>query len=102
MEEAKTLEIKWRKAALLSLRDAYLHILEDSLANAEKVRKDIFNAIAYVAQHPEKQPIDKYKTENKGDYRAFELHSYRISYKYTSSELRILRIRHVKMKPKKH
>ena len=102
MEKAKTLEIKWRKAALLSWRDAYLHILEDSLANAEKVRKDIFNAISQAAQYPEKHPIDKFKTDNQGDYRAFELDSYIISYKYTSSELRILRMRHVKMRPKEY
>ena len=75
MEKARTVEIKWRKAALFSLRTAYLHIQNDSLANAEKVRKDIFEAIYQAAIHPERHPVDKFKTDNQGDYRAFELHN---------------------------
>lgn len=39
---------------------------------------------------------------NSGNYRAFETHSYRISYRYTEDEIRILSFRHVKQDPKEY
>lgn len=52
--------------------------------------------------HPEKYPPDKFKKSNPGNYRAFEKYSYRIAYKHTSEEIRILRVRHVKQEPKEY
>jgi plasmid stabilization system protein ParE len=52
------------------------------------------------AGRPEKYPPDKFRLDNEGNYRAFETHSYRISYKFTDREIRILRIRHVRQSPK--
>lgn len=40
------------------------------------------------------------KEFNNGNYRAYELYSYRISYKITSTEIQILRIRHTSRNPK--
>lgn len=42
----------------------------------------------------EAHPLDKYKINNNGNYRAFELHRYRISYLVKENEVVIVRIRH--------
>ncbi len=49
---------------------------------------------------PEKHQIDKYKINNNGNYRAFELHHYRVSYLIKQEEIVITPIRHASMKPK--
>ena len=41
------------------------------------------------------------KIPNDVNYRAYEIYSYRISYKITSKEIHILRIRHTSRNPKK-
>ncbi|WP_370635877.1 type II toxin-antitoxin system RelE/ParE family toxin [Flavobacterium sp. JAS] len=45
--------------------------------------------------------LDEMKISNNGDYRAYEIYSYRISYKVKSKEIHILRIRHTSRNPKK-
>ena len=39
---------------------------------------------------------DKYKKNNDGSYRAFQVFSYRISYRITTTEIKMLRLRHIK------
>lgn len=68
--------------------------------NAEKVRKDILETIARILKYPSMYPPDKYKKENDGSFRAFELYRYRISYHVSTREIRILRIRHTRREPK--
>ena len=92
-------EIIWEKAALSDLQQAYEHILEDSFQNAKMVRDDIFNMVEALAQHPERHHLDQFKKDNSGNYRAFEKHGYRVTYKHTDSQVRILRIRHSKQNP---
>jgi plasmid stabilization system protein ParE len=43
--------------------------------------------------------IEKYKRNNDGSFRAFELHRYRITYRIRNNEIRIIRIRHTKRTP---
>mgnify|MGYP000533413668 FL=1 len=52
--------------------------------------------------NPEIYPLDKYRKNNNGTIRAFEVYSYRIAYQITKSEIRILRVRHTKREPLKH
>ena len=94
--------VVWNKRAYASLQKAYKTIKEDSLVNAEKVRNDILKITGQLADHPEQYPPDKFKKDNPGNYRAFEKYSYRIAYRYTAKEIRILRIRHVKKEPKEY
>lgn len=93
------LTIKWNKRAINQFDEAIEYIEHDSAANAEKVKKEILLKIDGLLQHPEKYHPDKYKTKNDGGFRAFELHRYRISYRYKGTEIRIIRIRHTKMNP---
>lgn len=78
--------IVWGKQAKAELRKAYEYILQDSYQNAMKVRQEIVNAVLSLSANPEKYSLDKYKKENDGTWRAFELHRYRISYRVLPSE----------------
>jgi plasmid stabilization system protein ParE len=89
----------WSEKAMAQLRKAYLYILLDSLQNAEMVRDDIINATLALPRNPEKYPLDKYKTDNDGTWRAFEKHHYRISYNVTPKEIWIVRMRHTSQSP---
>ncbi len=51
-------------------------------------------------KNAEIHPPDKYKKGNPGNYRAFELHRYRISYLVKPSEIIIARVRHTSQEPK--
>jgi plasmid stabilization system protein ParE len=94
-----SLQIKWNKKALLRFDNAINRIEQDSPQNAEKVKKEILLTIDSLLQHPEKFNPDKYKSNNDGSFRAFELHRYRISYRLKGNDIRIIRIRHTGMNP---
>lgn len=91
--------IAWNRKAINQFEDAIAYIEADSISNAEKFKLDILNKIDGLIKHPERYSPDKYKTANDGSFRAFELHSYRIAYRHKNTEVRIIRVRHVKMNP---
>jgi plasmid stabilization system protein ParE len=89
----------WSKRAKAELRKAYLYIQLDSLQNAETVRDDIINLTIDLCKYPQKHPPDKFKKNNDGTWRAFEKHHYRVSYRITAKEIRIVRFRHTSRSP---
>jgi plasmid stabilization system protein ParE len=91
----------WSKRAKTELQKAYLYILMDSVQNAEMVRDDIIDLTIDLAKSPEKHPLDKFKKDNDGTWRAFEKHHYRISYRITPNQIRIVRLRHTSKSPLK-
>lgn len=96
------LSIKWNKRAINQLIKAIKYIEEDSPQSAEKVKNDLLTEISKLTAHPEKYNPDKYHINNDGSFRAFELHRYRVSYRYTKNEIRIVRIRHTRRSPKNY
>ncbi|MEO8960941.1 MAG: type II toxin-antitoxin system RelE/ParE family toxin [Ginsengibacter sp.] len=80
-------EVRWPTKTQRQLEKAYRHILSDSYQNAEKVRADIFASTRKLVANPEIHPPDKYKRNNDGSFRAFELHRYRIAYRITRKAL---------------
>jgi plasmid stabilization system protein ParE len=92
--------IKWNKQALLQFETAIDYIHQDSPQAAEKVRTAILLKIGSLPVRPEKYNPDKFKLNNDGSFRAFEIYHYRISYRVVKDEIRIIRIRHSKMNPK--
>jgi plasmid stabilization system protein ParE len=88
--------LPWAK---LALQKAYEYIAKDSIQNATKVRDEIIDISIKLLQHPEMFPPDKYKTNNDGNWRAFEKHHYRISYRVMPNEIRIVRMRHTSRSP---
>jgi plasmid stabilization system protein ParE len=97
-----SLTIKWNKRAINQLTKVIEYIEKDSVQNAEKVKNDLLAEISKLTVHPERYNPDKYHINNDGSFRAFELHRYRVSYRYTKNEIRIIRIRHTKRNPKNY
>ena len=94
--------VVWSNSASIYFRKAYEHIKEGSYLNAEKVKEAITKMVDNLPNNPTKYPPDKFKKNNPGNYRAFEKYSYRIAYKHTEQEIKILRFRHVKQEPKNY
>lgn len=89
----------WSNAAKKQLQKAYQYISQDSNQNAEKIRDEIIDLTINLPTHPQKYPPDKYKKNNDGSYRAFEIYHYRVSYLITKNNIHILRMRHTSMSP---
>ena len=92
--------IAWSKRALNQFENIYRFIFEDSEQNAEKVRKDILDIVAKVAQYPDSFSPEQYKKDNDGSYRYFEKHRVRVTYHVMEDIILIVRVRHTSMKPK--
>ena len=97
--EKKLLTIKWDKQAWIQLDSAYEHIKEDSEQNAEKVRADIISKIKEIPNHTSKYRADKYKNNNDGSYKYFEIYHYRIAFRVTEKIVKIMRIRSTHQEP---
>ena len=92
-------KIQWDNSAINSFRAAIRFIRNDSIKNAEKVKKEILAKINGLKDHPEKYPLDKYMLINDGVFRAFELHHFRVRYAVTIDKIIIIQIRHTSMLP---
>ena len=100
--EQKLPVVNWHNQASKAFRKAYNHILKDSYSNAELVKNCIREIIDPLPEHLEKYPPEKYRKDNPGNYRAFEAYSYRVAYRHSEKEIRILRVRHIKQEPKEY
>ncbi|MDQ2864181.1 MAG: type II toxin-antitoxin system RelE/ParE family toxin, partial [Bacteroidota bacterium] len=78
---------------------AYNYIIKDSFQNGQIVRDEILALTINLVNHPEKYPLDRFKKNNDGSFRAFEIHHYRISYRILKSQIIIVRLRHTSMSP---
>lgn len=95
-------EVRWPLVAQNQLARAYRYILLYSYQNAEKVKSDILLSTRKLTAYPEIFPPDKYRKNNDGSFRAYELHHYRITYRVTEKEIIIVRVRHTMMEPKEY
>src|SRR5207249_6317477 len=86
-------KINWDSAALKQFNKAIAYIAEQSLQNAEKIRAEVIQKVESLIKYPEANPLDKYKIDNDGNSRAFEIHHLRIAYFISPSEIRIIRVR---------
>lgn len=96
MEE---IPVIWTETAQQQLREIYLYIAEESIIQADKIFERLVKFTARLAVQPYKFPTDKYKTNNNGDYRAYELYHYRVSYKITKTAIYIVRLRSTHQNP---
>ncbi|MBS1529872.1 MAG: type II toxin-antitoxin system RelE/ParE family toxin [Bacteroidetes bacterium] len=91
--------VVWSNSAKAELKKAFDYISLDSLQNAIMVRDNLIDMSVDLTQNPEKHPLDKFKTNNDGTWRAFEKHHYRISYRVLTGQIRIVRMRHTSQSP---
>lgn len=92
--------IEFAPIAYKQFRAAIEYIAEDSVQNAEKVRLAIIEKLKAVSKNPEIHPPDKFKLNNTGAYRAFELYRLRVSYFIATDRIRVLRVRHTRQAPR--
>ena len=92
-------KISWDKQALNYFRESISYIREDSPQNADKVKKEILEKIRELSDRPKMHSPDKYKLNNNGNYRAFELHRLRIGYLVKQDEIIVARIRNTRQEP---
>jgi plasmid stabilization system protein ParE len=96
-------KIKWSKSALIQLDKALDFILDKGYASyAAELEESILLRIENIIENYQIYPIDKYKMDNDGSYRAFEINEYRISYRVKNSAIHILRIRHTSRRTRKY
>lgn len=98
----KPYQLVWTKRSQQHMKQAYQFISNDSIQNAKRVIEEITLAANKAVDNPEIYNPDKYKKNNDGSYRAFEKHHYRVSYRFAKNIIRILRVRHTSMEPKKY
>jgi plasmid stabilization system protein ParE len=89
----------WTPGAEAQLLKAYLHIYKDSPKNAQKVKDQIIDLSLDLPKNPERFPLDKFRRNNDGTFRAFELHRYRLSYRIQKNSILVIRLRHTSMTP---
>jgi len=89
----------WTPQAIAELRKAYDYISKDSPQNARKVVEELTAIADRLPVQPEMFPPDKFKKNNDDAWRAFEKYHYRISYRITAAEIRIVRMRHTSRTP---
>lgn len=94
------MEIKWSKRAVKQLLDIIQYLEDnDSIIYAEKLQVKILSKIKNLPQRANLYQIDRLKKSNDGSFFAFEIDSYRISYRLLKKEIRVLRVRHVYRRP---
>ena len=96
----KPFELVWTSLSQKDLLAIYNYISANSPQNAKMVINEIITRTERTIDHSDIFGPDKYKMNNDGSYRAFEIHKFRISYRVTGNIIRVLRIRHTKMDPK--
>jgi plasmid stabilization system protein ParE len=94
------MEVVWSKSSEKELKRAFDFISLDSEINAKKIAETFVKMTLDLANHPTKHPLDKYKINNQGNWRAFEKFNFRLSYRVTSTQIRIVRLRHTSRNPK--
>lgn len=64
--------VVWSKSAAAELKIAFTYISLDSLENARMVKDTLIDLTIDLAENPEKHPLDKFKKNNDGSWRAFQ------------------------------
>ena len=94
-------KIIWTNRADADLNHAFLDLLEESesIEVTTRVINEVYESVQILSTNPEIYELDKLKLNNKGNVRAFEKHSYRISYLIDVAAIYIIRVRHARKEP---
>lgn len=90
----------WDKVALNNLKDIYDYLKAgNNLVYAKEVKDTILKSTKELLANPNLYEQDRFKSDNDGSFRAFEKFNYRVAYKITEKQIRILRVRHASREP---
>lgn len=70
--------------------------------NAKKVRNRILASTSILSTDQKIYIVDELKSNNKGEYRAYVIYNYRITFKIELDTIKILRVRHTSREPLEH
>ncbi len=98
----KKVRIEWHKSASLHFDELLEYLYYESEQASSLVGNAILDEVEKIASHPTAQPLDRFKKNNDGNYRACIVYSYRISYYFDVDIIYILRIRHTSREPLEH
>ncbi|CAA0242923.1 Type II toxin-antitoxin system RelE/ParE family toxin [Tenacibaculum maritimum] len=94
-------EIIWTHQAEAELSEAFTDLLEESksIETTTRVITEIYESTTILSTNPEIYKIDELRENNKGNIRAYEKHTYRISYLIEEKAVYIIRVRHARKEP---
>ena len=93
--------IIWTHQADAELNEAFLDLLEKSasIETATRIITEIFESTLILESNPEIYKLDSLKENNKGNIRAYQKNTYRISYLIEEEAVYILRVRYARKEP---
>ena len=93
--------IIWTHQASAELNEAFLELLEQSgsVETTTRIITEIYESVSILATNPEIYELDRLKENNKGNIRAYEKHTHRISYLIKSAVVYIIRVRYARKEP---
>lgn len=93
--------IIWTHQADAELNEAFLDLLEKSasIETATRIITEIFESTLILESNPEIYKLDSLKENNKGNIRAYQKNTYRISYLIEEETVYILRVRFARKEP---
>jgi len=94
----------WTYQADAELNKAFLELLEQSksVEITTRIITEIYESASILATNSEIYKLDALRKNNKGNIRAYEKHTYRISYQIEESAVYILRVRYARKEPLKY
>lgn len=75
---------------------------DDNSSFPLKFKSSILKTTTNLILNPKIYELDNFNDENDSSYRAFEKFNYRIIYRITETQIRILRVRHTSREPLKY
>ena len=95
------LQIRWDRLARESLENICEYILQDSLQNARKVKKELIKLAGSLCDFPEKYTKEEFLKEESENYRSVSKWSYKIIYEVTDDAIIIADIFNTNQNPLK-
>jgi plasmid stabilization system protein ParE len=94
-------KIIWTNHAIAELNDSFLELLEQSqsIETTTKIIDEVYESASILATNPEIYKLDTLRKDNKRNIRAYEKHTYRISYQIEKETVYIIRVRYARKEP---
>ena len=100
MVQKKVKIIIWSKNASIQYYKILKHLKENAPESIDLVGNSILDLIESLSTQYNHYPLDRFKKNNDGTFKATFVFSYRISFKISHNSVNIIRIRHTSREPK--